>query len=278
MDYDNTVFGMFGGRENYEKGIEALVDFAQIDPGEQVLEVCCGTGISTRIVLKHTDQVTAVELNRERMERAQRELPKSVRLVTTNALKLQPKDGMKYDVILCINGFHYFDDPQRPDAVPEHFYAMAKRMLTPHGRLVFNVKLRDYNGVKPMHTELGKAAQRIVTSIRRFGENSMYVHDRGFLETAYTPENFCVGYPFRITRQTVFPLFLENPYPLVNYWANVFFETRTEEVMYENQMVTRKTTEYIWFDERLHQHIESIPKEQQLLKAELLVEARVDRG
>jgi len=31
MDYDNTVFGMFGGRENYEKGVKHYPGFCSND-------------------------------------------------------------------------------------------------------------------------------------------------------------------------------------------------------------------------------------------------------
>ncbi len=271
MDYNSAVFGMFGGRENYEKGIERLVKFAQFLPTERVLEVCCGTGVSTRFVFDHIlTELTAVELNQERMAMARWSLPNTVRLLTTDALKLDPKKDGKYDLILCINGFYYFDNPQDR----QRFYDMADRMLRPGGSLVFNVKLRDYNGVRPIHNALGAAARRIAKEMKCIPGYIGYGRDRGFIETDYTPENFDVGQPFRITRQEVFPLFLQNRYGIVEYWADYFCElTNTRKTcMYENN--EREEPIYTDFKDRFYHHVYSIPLEQCLLKAELFVDAQ----
>lgn len=274
MDYDMMVFGMFGGRKKYEESIERLVEFARIDPDERVLEVCCGTGISTGIVLKHAKQLTAVELNQERMERARLALPGSVRLLTTDALHLQPKRKGVYDLVLCINGFSDFDDPQG-------FYDMADRMLAPNGRLVFNVKLRDYNGVRPMHNALGATTYQmgvdtIKLKMKLRGDNTtqVYGHDRGFIETDYTPENFQVGQSFQTRRQEVFPLFLEHPYDVVEYWAEFFCELTGTRKEYLSAGDTYEHPDYADFKKHFYKQVWSIPVEQRLLKAELFVEAK----
>ena len=65
-DYETSVFGMFGGRDRYEQSIDVFVEFAQIPPWAYVLELCCGTGISTKYILNkvtNPGHITAVELN-----------------------------------------------------------------------------------------------------------------------------------------------------------------------------------------------------------------------
>jgi len=200
MDYDAAVFGMFGGRKNYESAIERLVNFAEIPEGSSVLELCCGTGISTRKILAKTTKVTAVEMNRKRMELATQHLPEEVRLLRKNALDLDPETDGTYDVVLCINGFHYFSPS-------EQFYDMARRMVHHNGRIIFNVKLKDPNAITyPVSAAFGDAKFELLKQSRVIRVTYQSVNpprDRGFIESDYTEDTFTVPDGFRIQRKTV---------------------------------------------------------------------------
>ncbi len=193
-NYDSIVFGMLGGRKAYEQSIAALVSFAQLQPDESVLELCCGTGISTGELLRVNQNITAVELNKERIQRAKESLPPEVRLLTKDALELTPETDGRYDVVMCINGFYHFNEAD--------FYALAERMLKPGGRLVFNVKLKDHGGVAPIHQTLVDTISSIIHEMRLFGRNSVQPTfiDRSYIKSAIEPETFTVPPPFIMSR------------------------------------------------------------------------------
>ena len=270
MEYNNQVFAMFGGREKYEGAIEKLVAFSDVQPNENVLELCCGTGISTTYVLQKTKEVTAVELNRKRMEYARQNLPREVRFITANAGDLKPEQHGTYDKVFCINGFHYF----QPE---ETFYKIAKRMLKKNGRLIFNVKLRDLKGIKPLAEEAGKATGRAFTDILiRTGTQHQNrkdfpyeIKDTAFIDSEVTEANFMI-HPFFTTikkephavRYDTF----ESKKIFYDYWCKQLMDCLQGRVIHQS-VIDEAVEKYVFpviFEGSL---------ETKLAKAELFVEA-----
>ncbi len=279
-EYEQRVFDLFGGRKNYEKGIEALVDFAQLSRDEETLEICCGTGISTRFILPRVNRLVAVELNRRRMDRARAQLPSSVRLLTADAHHLQPARDGQYDAIICVNGFYYFK--------PRDFYDIVARMLKPTGRLVFNVKLHDARGIRPIHTILPKLTAEAAVEAYLLSDCPEQIVDTAFVDSPYT-EAFEVPFPFLVTRKKLFTLFLEDDYAMMPYGVafvkRMFADTRyahlrQSRIDFDALLGSRgclgESTEYRIFMQAFFDNLGRIPPQEKLLKAELFIEARYD--
>lgn len=114
---------------------QALDDFC---PAGRVLELAAGTGIWTRELVRHADEVTAVDaspevlaLNRARIGNGQ------VRYVEHDLFTWEP-DGL-YDAVFF--GFWLSHVPRRRFAA---FWDLVVRSLAPRGRIFF-VDSRDYD-------------------------------------------------------------------------------------------------------------------------------------
>lgn len=104
---------------------------AERRPGK-VLEVAAGTGVLTRHLVRLLPAATivATDLN-EAMVRYGAQRAPEAQWEAADALSLPFDDG-EFDVVVCQFGAMFF-----PDRVAG--YAEARRVLTPHGALIFNV-------------------------------------------------------------------------------------------------------------------------------------------
>ena len=135
-----------GSAEAYERylvpllfapGAEYLVEFAAPGPGEQVLDVACGTGIVARraaVRVGSGGTVVGLDLN-EGMLGVARKVSSDVR----PAIEWQQGDASDmpladraFDVVFCQQGLQFF--PDRPAALVE-----MHRVLVQNGRLVLSV-------------------------------------------------------------------------------------------------------------------------------------------
>ncbi len=114
-----------------------LVALADIQPGEHVLDVACGTGVVARLAapaVGPNGKVTGLDLNPGMLAVA-RALPPppgaAITWVECSALAMQLADAT-YDVVLCQQGLQFF--PDRSAALRE-----IHRVLRPGGRLVLSV-------------------------------------------------------------------------------------------------------------------------------------------
>lgn len=131
--------------ENYERHFvpaiampvsAGLMTAADLQPGERVLDVACGTGVVTRLAAEQvgaTGSVTAVDIAPDMIEVARATpvpagAPVDWRVGDAIAL---PIDDASHDVVLCQMGLMFLED--RAGAVAE-----MRRVLTPGGRLIVN--------------------------------------------------------------------------------------------------------------------------------------------
>ena len=111
-----------------------LVAQAALRPGERVLDVACGTGVSTRLLAPQvgpTGHVVGLDLNPGMLARARAAPPPEGAAVDwregdAGAL---PFEASTFDAVCCQLGFQYF--PDRAQAARE-----MHRVLKPTGRLV----------------------------------------------------------------------------------------------------------------------------------------------
>jgi len=113
-----------------------LLDIAEPDDGERVLDLACGTGIVTSRLASRLGRgrVTGVDLSEDMLAVA-RDLPLpgevEVRWLCNDACALDLDDG-SFDLVLCQQGFQFF--PDKPAAARE-----MRRLLARPGRAVVAV-------------------------------------------------------------------------------------------------------------------------------------------
>jgi ubiquinone/menaquinone biosynthesis C-methylase UbiE len=128
--YERVIVPVWMGR-----WAEALLELVALKRGEVILDVACGTGVTTRLATHQVGeegQVDGLDINAPMLAKAQ-ELASGLDMTWIEsdvcAGNLPPD---RYDVIISQHGYHYF--PDQPQALNE-FY----RLLAPGGRLAFSV-------------------------------------------------------------------------------------------------------------------------------------------
>ena len=113
-----------------------LLVAADLQPGERVLDIACGTGIVTRLAAERvgpTGSVSAIDLAPDMIEVAKTIPAPETPIIdwrVGDATSL-PFDDASYDVVTCQMGLMFIQD--RATAVAE-----MRRVLAPGGRLVIN--------------------------------------------------------------------------------------------------------------------------------------------
>lgn len=114
-----------------------LVQRAALGPGEQILDVACGTGIVARLAapaVGERGKVVGLDINTGMLAIARILPPPAgapITWVEGSVLNL-PFPGATFDVVLCQLGLQFF--PDRPHALRE-----LERVLRPGGRLLLSV-------------------------------------------------------------------------------------------------------------------------------------------
>lgn len=116
----------------------ALLDNATLQPGEQVLDLACGTGLVTLAAARAvgpSGHALGTDLSGEMValaeQQARRQGVSNARFTRMDAEQLALADG-SVDVVLCSLGLMYVPEPQR-------VLGEARRVLRPGGRLVVSV-------------------------------------------------------------------------------------------------------------------------------------------
>lgn len=148
--YEKVMVPLWFGR-----WAEALVDLVAPRPSERVLDVACGTGVTTRLVkarVGHEGHVDGLDINVPMLGMA-RELASGLDIgwiesdVTDTGLP-----GGAYDVVLSQHGYHYF--PDKPAALGEF-----RRLLAPGGRMAFSI----WDGHSPYTRAVCAAVERHIS-------------------------------------------------------------------------------------------------------------------
>ena len=128
--YENTMVPLWMGR-----WAEALLELVSLNAGENVLDVACGTGVTTRFAKRNagaSGRVVGLDINAGMLAKAH-ELASEMDItwiesgVTGTGLASDT-----FNAIISQHGYHYF--PDKPAALKE-FY----RVLTPKGRIAMSV-------------------------------------------------------------------------------------------------------------------------------------------
>ncbi|MDR6264905.1 methyltransferase domain-containing protein [Roseobacter sp. N2S] len=128
--YENTMVPLWFGR-----WAEALLTLVSLEIGESVLDVACGTGVTTRIAKQDVGsdgRVTGLDINAGMLTKA-RELAADIDIIWMESDVLGtglPENS--FNAVISQHGYHYF--PDQPAALKE-FY----RVLAPSGRIAMSI-------------------------------------------------------------------------------------------------------------------------------------------
>lgn len=117
-----------------------LHNWERIEPQERVLDVACGTGEFERLLLERNpkQKITGIDIS-DRMLNIAREKYQTYSNVEFHQVSVHslPFASQSFDVVVCANGFHYFDEP-------EVALAEMKRVLQPNGKIIILDWNKDY--------------------------------------------------------------------------------------------------------------------------------------
>ena len=109
--------------------VYALVERLALQPGERVLDVACGTGVTTRMAFDRVEpggSVDGLDINAPMLAAAKTLADgRDIRWIESDVTD-SGIDGGSYDVVLSQHGYHYF--PDKAAALLEF-----RRLLTPGG-------------------------------------------------------------------------------------------------------------------------------------------------
>lgn len=148
-----------------------LLRTAELQPGERVLDVACGTGVITRAAAEKvgpTGTVTGVDLAPDMIDvaRSTPAVGAPIEWHVADAASL-PLPDASYDVALCQMGLMFMEDKQ--GAVAE-----LNRVLAPGGRVVVNTPGR----IQPTFEVMERAiAEEIDPQLGKFVEFVFSMHD-----------------------------------------------------------------------------------------------------
>lgn len=127
--YDALVRSIYlpvGGERSLRDDVVARLDLAG---GESVLELGCGTGSFTRLLVARGAAVTAIDGSDRMLARARRRAP-GASFAVRDLRALELDDGSRYDVVLMAFVLHELDPATR-----HALFVRAASALAPHGRL-----------------------------------------------------------------------------------------------------------------------------------------------
>jgi len=148
--YEEVLVPLWFGR-----WAEALVDLVDLHPSDRVLDVACGTGVTTRLARRmvgHEGRIDGLDINASMLEIA-RELAEGLDIgwIESDVTEIG-LSSLSCDVVMAQHGYHYF--PDKPAALAEF-----RRLLAPRGRLALSV----WDGHSPYTEALCNAVEHHIS-------------------------------------------------------------------------------------------------------------------
>ena len=117
-----------------------LLDWAQINPQDNVLDVACGTGEFERLLTaQHPQQaITGIDFSEKMLAIARAKCASLTRVSFQKASAAAlPWQEPQFNVVVCANAFHYFDQPAT-------VLAAMQQVLHPGGKIIILDWCRDF--------------------------------------------------------------------------------------------------------------------------------------
>jgi len=150
---ERFTFHRFARQPFYREVNAHLVELAQLKPGWRVLDLACGTGAVTKLIIERLEGlrrscVIAMDASAEALEGAKRELAQirsaMVKFVCGRAEQLSQKLKETVDAVIFCNAIHLIEEKER--VLREVF-----QVLAPGGVFAFNTTF--FSGAQPPETE-----------------------------------------------------------------------------------------------------------------------------
>ncbi|MBM4402504.1 MAG: methyltransferase domain-containing protein [Candidatus Cloacimonetes bacterium] len=120
----------------YKLTSEYLVDLVQISPGETIVDLACGTGITTTSALVRigrTGEIFAIDMSGAMLEKAKLNVrAENIEFIQARSERIARVIPRKVDCVICNSAFWQF--PQK-----EQTLRGIRQILKPEGRFVFNL-------------------------------------------------------------------------------------------------------------------------------------------
>jgi SAM-dependent methyltransferase len=124
-----------------------LVELAELEPGDRLLEVGCATGKATRPLLERGFSVVCVEMGAQLAERARHNLAGLPVEIHIEPFETWEVDAETFDLVYAATAWHWIDPASR--------YRKAHRLLRPGGHLAFWSALHAFPaGFDPFFSEI----------------------------------------------------------------------------------------------------------------------------
>lgn len=121
-DYDNTFDGRFT-----ERFKSLLLEYIDIKPGDNILDVACGNGTFLHMLSKRCDiQGYGIDISENMIDSAKRKCPSMI--FDVKGCEQTAFQSEMFDVITVCAAYHHFPSPKA-------FAKEARRILKPHGLL-----------------------------------------------------------------------------------------------------------------------------------------------
>ena len=149
--YEKVMVPLWFGR-----WAKALIETLELRPGENVLDVACGTGVTTRMVRDKVapgGTVTGLDVNPAMIAKAKNlAVGQDIEWLERDASDSGLPTGAA-DVVMSQHGYHYF--PDKPAALAEF-----RRVLAPGGRMGLSI----WDGHSPYTKAVCMAVERHISS------------------------------------------------------------------------------------------------------------------
>ena len=168
----------------FQPWAEVLLERAQLQDQERVLDVACGTGILARLAkqrLGAKGQVVGVDVSAPMLAVA-KSIEPSIDWRPGNATALPVEESEKFDVIFCQQGLQFF--PEKTAAIAE-----MRRVLAPGGRVAIATwrSLEENRFFQDLHRIAERHLGSVVDLRHSFGDAAALEHllaEAGFYDVS----------------------------------------------------------------------------------------------
>lgn len=145
----NRVHGLICSSGRWARSVERELlpwGLADVELGEEVLEIGPGFGATTSVLARRAGSLTVVELSSDYCRRLRRKLDSEVEVVQADATAMPFADD-RFSAVVCFTMLHHVPSPQLQDRL----LAEAARVLRPGGVLAGTDSVGTSRAFKLLH-------------------------------------------------------------------------------------------------------------------------------
>lgn len=141
----SDAYEIFNNVSDFYKRLgSTLVEMTHIHKDMQVVDLACGTGIVTKLVLAELDNtghIYSVDLSKEMLKKAKMRITsQNVTFINSSSESLRPKVDVPIDAVLCNAAIWQMDLLQTLHNI--------RNLLKPNGTFTFNISQGKFNFTK----------------------------------------------------------------------------------------------------------------------------------